>query len=230
MHDDGPVRVQGEAMQDRDDPARAFGRLFALAVSLAVLTLGVAPAAAVATLVGVTSYPDGSSSKTGPTGTTITAFATGARPNTPYRLGFAPVLPSGEPCPAAGIQLVNPNTRFSNATGLITNTSGVVTGAPGTYHVCFYEVGGLSSATAPVLFTIPANPTISTQASAGGILGTPVHDVATVTGGSSPTGTVTFRLHSDAACMTQVFASTNDLVSGSATSSSFTPTAAGTYY
>lgn len=106
------------------------------------------------------------------------------------------------------MQLVNPNVRFSNATGLITTTSGVVTGAPGTYHVCFYEVGGMSSATAPVLFTIPANPTISTQASAGGILGTPVHDVATVTGGSGPTGTVTFRLHSDAVCMTQVFTST----------------------
>ena len=34
-----------------------------------------------------------------------------------------------------------------------------------------------------------ASPTISTQASGGGILGVPVTDAATVTGGFSPTGT-----------------------------------------
>lgn len=197
---------------------------------MAALAAGVVPAVAVGLLVGVTSYADGSSSKTGTTGTVITAFATEARPSTQYLLAFAPALPGGEPCPEADKKPMNPNVRVSTAAGLIGNTSGTVTGAPGTYHVCFYEVGGMSTATAPVLFTIPGTPTISTQASPGGMQGTPVHDSATVTGGVSPGGNVTFRLYSDAQCTTEVFTSTNDLVSGSSTSSSFTPTAAGTYY
>ena len=75
-----------------------------------------------------------------------------------------------------------------------------------------------------------ASPTISTQASAGNLLGAPVRDVATVAGGASPTGTVTFRLFSDNACATQVFTSTNPLAGGGATSDSFTPAAAGTYF
>ncbi|MDQ6784584.1 MAG: hypothetical protein M3063_14330, partial [Actinomycetota bacterium] len=75
-----------------------------------------------------------------------------------------------------------------------------------------------------------ATPTIATQASPGNLLGAPVHDTATVSGGSSPTGSVTFSLFSDAACATQVFTSTNPLGGGTATSDTFTPAAAGTYY
>ncbi len=74
-----------------------------------------------------------------------------------------------------------------------------------------------------------ASPTISTKASAGGLVGTPVRDVATLSGGSSPTGTVTFRLFSDASCNAQVFTSTNNLSGSSATSADFTPAAAGIY-
>src|SRR5207237_1278473 len=75
-----------------------------------------------------------------------------------------------------------------------------------------------------------ASPTISTQASAGGVVGTSVNDVATVGGGASPTGTVTFRLFNSNTCAVQVFTSTNNLVINQATSSNFTPAAAGTYY
>ena len=39
-----------------------------------------------------------------------------------------------------------------------------------------------------------ASPTIVTQASAGGPIGTKIHDTAQVTGGANPTGTVTFNL------------------------------------
>jgi hypothetical protein len=50
---------------------------------------------------------------------------------------------------------INPNVRISNSTGMIGNTAGPVNGAPGTYHVCFYEVGVVSaSATTPVIVTI----------------------------------------------------------------------------
>jgi YVTN family beta-propeller protein len=89
--------------------------------------------------------------------------------------------------------------------------------------------GPLRVAVAEVVTT--ARPTISTVASAGGVVGTAVNDVATLTGGSGPTGSVTFRLYSDAACTTQVFTSTNPVVGGTtATSGSFAPSAPGTYY
>ena len=75
-----------------------------------------------------------------------------------------------------------------------------------------------------------ATPGISTQASPGNLVGAPVRDVATLTGGANPTGTVTFRLYSDAGCATQVFTSTNPVVAGTtATSDWFTPTSPGTY-
>jgi YVTN family beta-propeller protein len=74
-----------------------------------------------------------------------------------------------------------------------------------------------------------ASPTIATQASPGNLLGAPVRDTATVSGGASPTGSVTFQLFSDANCATQVFTSTNTLGAGTATSDTFTPTAPGTY-
>jgi hypothetical protein len=57
-----------------------------------------------------------------------------------------------------------------------------------------------------------------------------VRDVATLTGGSTPTGTVTFRLFNDNTCGTQVFTSTNALSGLTATSDWFTPAAAGTYW
>ena len=75
-----------------------------------------------------------------------------------------------------------------------------------------------------------ASPTISTQASPGNLVGAPVRDVATLAGGFSPTGTVTFRLFSDAACTMQVFSSTKPLAGPTAASDWFTPAAAGTYH
>lgn len=64
-----------------------------------------------------------------------------------------------------------------------------------------------------------ASPTITTTATpATTTVGGSVHDVATVSGGFSPTGTVTFTLYSDPACTTSVFTSTNDLSGGTSTS------------
>ena len=74
-----------------------------------------------------------------------------------------------------------------------------------------------------------ATPTITTQASPGNLEGAVVTDTATVTGGASPTGAVSFRLYSDPACVNEVFRSTSPLVGGTATSGNVTPQA-GTYY
>lgn len=81
-----------------------------------------------------------------------------------------------------------------------------------------------------------ASPTITTSASpATGTAGTTltVGDTATLSGGSSPTGSVIFTLYSDAACSTTVsgMSGSGTISSGSASwSKSWTPTAAGTYY
>lgn len=89
---------------------------------------------------------------------------------------------------------------------------------------------GSNSDPVGVVVTPKARPTISTQASPGNLLGAPVTDTATLSGASNPTGDVTFRLFSDAACATQVFSSTNNVSGVTATSDSFTPPAAGTYH
>ena len=84
--------------------------------------------------------------------------------------------------------------------------------------------------------TPKASPTITTTVSAStDVVGTPIHDSATVSGGNNPTGTVTFALYSSATTQnasTLVYTDpTNEpLSNGTATSASYTPTATGTYY
>lgn len=72
-------------------------------------------------------------------------------------------------------------------------------------------------------------PSIAASSSAGGMLGTPVRDGAFVSSPLDPTGTVTFRLFSDAGCTNAVFASTKILVNGVAVSDWFSPASPGTY-
>jgi hypothetical protein len=88
---------------------------------------------------------------------------------------------------------------------------------------------GCGAANEVVTITAGPAPTIATQASSGGVLGTPVRDVATLAGGSNPTGTVSFRLFADAACASEVFTSTDPVAGGSAASDWFSPQATGTY-
>jgi len=118
-------------------------------------------------------------------------------------------------------------------------SGGFVPAAPGTYRWTAVYSGdvnnnGVTSAcNAPneSVTVTKVSPSISTQASAGNLLGAPVRDVATVAGGFGATGSVVFKLFSDTACANQVFSSTNPLTSSTtATSDWFTPAAAGTYY
>jgi hypothetical protein len=136
-----------------------------------------------------------------------------------------------------------------------TTTAGVSTAtspdftptAPGTYHwIARYSGDGgvhynpVSSACE--LEAVPvskAAPTIATSQSAGGNIGVVLSDTATVSGGSSPTGTVTFVLFppSNATCSANgtaaVYTSPAETLSGGkATSGSYTTTSAagaGTY-
>ena len=74
-----------------------------------------------------------------------------------------------------------------------------------------------------------ASPTISTSVSPASIaLGGSASDLATLSGGSSPTGTVIYTAYSDSSCATVAFGPNAKSVGSS--SDSFTPTVVGTYY
>ena len=77
-------------------------------------------------------------------------------------------------------------------------------------------------------------PRLVTQTAPVAILGTSISDTATLSGGSNPTGTITFSSDgpNDATCAnTPVFTSSAVAVNGNGSyvSPSFTPTAAGVY-
>ena len=80
----------------------------------------------------------------------------------------------------------------------------------------------------------PLTPALTTTATPSSIvIGQPIHDVAHLTGGSSPTGTITFKLYgpSDATCAGPPVQTVTAPVSGAGDypSPSVTPTATGTY-
>ena len=117
-------------------------------------------------------------------------------------------------------------------------SAGYTTTATGTdYWVATYngDSNNLSAtspgASGPVTIT-KASPSISTvQRSGSATIGSAVADEATVTGGDSPSGTVTFDLFSNAAGTgTALFSDTETLSAGSATSAGYTTTATGTDY
>jgi hypothetical protein len=80
---------------------------------------------------------------------------------------------------------------------------------------------------------VDANPTLSTSATANVAPGGSAKDTATLAGGSSPTGTITFRVYgpSDSNCTAAPVATSTASVHGNGgySSASFTPTQAGTY-
>jgi hypothetical protein len=97
-------------------------------------------------------------------------------------------------------------------------------------------VSGLSvsNSLSALITVVPATPVLATNAT-DSVVGEPIRDVATLTSDvpGDPTGTVTFMLYApaDGTCtQTPIFTSPNrPLVGGSATSTDFTPTVAGSY-
>lgn len=126
----------------------------AVATAIAAVTGSTTPASADAMILGFTWYAEGGTSRSGPPGTTITAFATEARPNRPFKLVTSP--PSQYGCSEFNRQDVNPAIRYSTASGFIGLTSGPINRPVGQYNVCFAEEPGLPHATVtfPVLFTV----------------------------------------------------------------------------
>ena len=83
------------------------------------------------------------------------------------------------------------------------------------------------------VFSALVTPTLVTQASASAALGGTISDTATLSGGSNPTGTITFNLYGpdDATCSgASVFVSAVPVTGNAAhNSGNFSPSAAGTY-
>jgi hypothetical protein len=155
---------------------------------------------------------------------------------------------SGGDSPTGTVTFQLYNNPTATGTPLFTDTeslsggnatsAGYVTAATGTdYWVATYNGDSDNSIVASASNVEPvvvakATPSIATtQQPASATFGSSIADKATVSGGDSPTGTVTFKLYDNAnGTGTPLFTDTETLSSGSATSAGFTPAAPGTYY
>jgi hypothetical protein len=135
----------------------------------------------------------------------------------------------------AGTPLFTDTENLSS--GRATSSSHTATAAGTDYWTASYSGDSKNSPVAsgcadePVTITKASPGITTTQQPASAVAGRPVADKATVTGGSSPTGTVTFNLYGNPNCTgTALFTDTETLASGTATSSNYTTAATGTVY
>ena len=165
------------------------------------------------------------------------------------QIGNAPALPQASVGAAYSQQLTSVAgtapfaysvTSGALPAGLSLSSSGLLTGTATHLSTASFTVAVTDSSTyqqvAVKAFTLQvgeASPSISTsQQPASGSVGSSFADQATVSGGDSPTGTVTFHLYDNASGTgTPLFSDANEpLRSGTATSNGYTATATGTDY
>ncbi len=133
-------------------------RSVGIACLVVVAHVALGPASALAdhgTVVGNTWYSNGRLSNSGPAGTFISVFASGAQPNLEYQVGVQKVEGGRTPCGTAVILSTSP-IRLSNGRGFIATTTVAFdeqrTGR-GWYWVCFVSSLG-DYLTAPVYFAL----------------------------------------------------------------------------
>ena len=134
---------------------------------------------------------------------------------------------------------------FTSTNGLSGNSATSFSYTPpsaGSYYIAASYPGdgnnnSASSACSNEVVTVnKASPGLNTVPSSGASpssigLGQSFTDTATLTGAHSPTGSITFDVYNNANCTgTVLFTSTNSLSGNSATSGSYTPPSAGSYY
>ena len=105
-----------------------------------VVTAGEPLTPPVPELGGAAFFSDGTSSRTGPSGARVSAFATSAEPGFGYKLVSGRAGASGRPC-TADVVPINDTVRFANAQGVIAQTAGTLTRPSGTWQVCFLAEG-----------------------------------------------------------------------------------------
>lgn len=128
----------------------ALGGGVPVALAVASLSFACTP------ITGNTWYNDGTFMKSGPSGSIVTAYATGARKNRDFQMVAGTSATPGHESHGCmdGPSPINPNWRTSSAlAGHIGETTGALVRAPGTWQICFRERDGLS-ATNPVFFTV----------------------------------------------------------------------------
>ncbi len=126
----------------------------------------------------------------------------------------------------------------ADATAPYATNPGFASNAVGVWHWTADYAGDAannatsSGCTAEPVTVTKASPSITTQQSAGGVVGTVLNDTATLSGGSSPTGTVTFKLYppSDATCTGVASYTDADPSAPYATSPGFVSNAAGVWH
>lgn len=92
-----------------------------------------------AAVAGAAFFIDGTSTKAGPSGATVSVFATSAEPGFSYRL----VSGHGtgqRPC-STDVVALNDTLRFANAEGVIGRTSGTLNRPAGEWQICFLAEG-----------------------------------------------------------------------------------------
>jgi hypothetical protein len=165
-------------------------------------------------------------SPTSATGTIDTALASILSMSSQGGLGGTVSL-SYSSSPSSGITCGFSNTGIPAPSG--TSTLSCSSAIAGTFTVTVNGNDGSASASATIIFTFTLyTPSVTTTVAPPNIIvGSSATDLATLTGGLSPTGTVTYDAYSNAVCTTLVFTST---VPVGAASAPFAPTIAGTYF
>src|SRR5256712_3828720 len=139
---------------------------------------------------------------------------------------------SGTAC--TGTAVFSETVTVNPATGAVPGSRAVQFNSTGIYEwQAVYSGDGNNQGSASLCGSEPltvnkASPAITSTVTPAAItLGGSASDLASLIGGFSPSGTVTYKAYSDSACTTLVFTSAN--VPLGTPSSAFTPTAAGTY-
>ena len=148
-------------MQSRSS-RRRLGARGAAAIVFSALAGVVAVASlawACTVVAGSTWYSDGTRAKSGPVGTQIRAYATGAIQGVPYNLVLGGAGNTGHDTHACMVTFdtLNPTNVFAGPTGIIGTVRGTVHvgTAPGTYQLCFKDSSpNNSTGTGGATFTV----------------------------------------------------------------------------
>ncbi len=120
------------------------------------LATGPPPGTPGSTVAGSTWSTNGTRTGSGPAGTTVRAYATGAVPNVPYQLVTGRSASTGQPC-ARDLVAVNSTVVYAGPSGVIGRVWGTVNRLPGTYQLCFAQidpVSGSRAVTGGATFTV----------------------------------------------------------------------------
>ena len=159
---------------------------------------------------------------------TYTATVSVPAPGVGSPTGTVAFTDGGQPiagCSAVALSSTSPLTASCTTTPASPGSHPIVATYAGDSNYAS-SFGSLSQAVAKAI------PTLATQASSGTQVGGSITDVATVGGGYTPTGTVTFSLYgpADSTCGSALATSTVNVTgAGSYDSAPYTPTSPGTY-